>query len=107
MQGCVALGTCKTGLAYLMKHMEEMSMRQKGMEDGGEQKGPTRAESAQAWPERKAEGARRNCSGQAVPMAGGDQLGAGYIRVLWSTRTLWVGLDCHRAELEGGHAGWG
>ena len=73
------LGARETDLAYLMNHVEETCRRQKGMEDGGEQKGPTTAESTQAWPKRKAEGAHRNRSGQAGPMAGGDQLAAGCI----------------------------
>lgn len=72
MRGCVALATGETDLAYLTNHVEETCKRQKGMEDGGEQKGPTRAESAQAGPKRKAEGAHRNHLGQAGPMAGGD-----------------------------------
>lgn len=61
-----------------MNRVEEMCMGQKGMEDGGEQKGPTRAESTQAQPKRKAEGAHRNPLGQTGPMAGGDYLGGGY-----------------------------
>lgn len=63
MRGCIALGTRETDLAYRMNHVEETSVRQKGMEDGGEQEGPARAESAQAQPERKAEGACMNRSG--------------------------------------------
>lgn len=85
------LGVHEIHLAYLLNHREEMSMKQKGMEDEGGQKGLTRAASTQAWPKTIAEGAHRNCSGQAGPMAGGD--------------CLWVDLDCHRAELEVGHAG--
>lgn len=85
------LGVREIDLAHLLNHREETSMKQKDMEDERGQKGPTRAESTQAWPKRKAEGAHRNCSGQAGPMAGGD--------------CLWVDLDCHRAELEVGHAG--
>jgi len=79
MRGCFALGARETYMVHLTKHVEEMCVRQRGMEDGGEQKGWTSAESMQAWPTRKAEGAHRDRSGQGGPMAGGDKLGAGCI----------------------------
>lgn len=107
MRGCRVLGAHEADLAYLMNHLEERHMKQKGLEDGGEQKGQARAGSTQARPKRMAEGAHRNPSGQAGPMAGGNHLGGGYTWVPLSTRTLWLGLDCHGAELEGGRAGWG
>lgn len=107
MRGCFALGSCETDLAYLMNHVEETHMRQKvwKIEEGRKDWQELRAHRLSPWGKQRKN--RGTTQAKMVWWQVEACLGAGYIWVPLSTRMLWTGLDCRRAELEGRHAGWG